>query len=207
MILSTERLARRIAAAVHSEPESGPLAREIAGKAVTLAIAASDAYRHHQERAVAGARVVAGRVLGSGRGAGVLTGGTDVHLVLCDLRESLVDGIGGEARLASIGMTVSRLPMPFDPRPHIVSSGLRIGTQALASRGLRIEDFAEVGTIIAEALDPYGFVDRHAALAERAAAIADRYPLNSRPDDSTPNEGVVLNFPRSPLPPAAAAAS
>ena len=97
--------------------------------------------------------------------------------------------------------------MPFDPRPHIVSNGLGIGPQALASRGLWIEDFGEVGTIIAEALDQYGFVDRHAALAERAAAIADRYPLNSRPDDSTPNEGVVLNFPRSPLQRAAAAAS
>ena len=137
----------------------------------------------------------------------MLTGGTDVHLVLCDLRESVVDGIGGEARLASVGITVSRLPMPFDARPHTVSSGLRIGTQALASRGLRIQDFAEVGAIIADALDPYGFVDRHAALADRAAAISDRYPLYHEPDAPSPNQGVVLNFPRSPLPPAAAAAS
>jgi glycine hydroxymethyltransferase len=207
MILSTERLAGRIACEVHAEHPSGPLAREIAGKAVTLAIAASDGYRDHQERAVAGATAVADRVLAAGRGAGVLTGGTDVHLVLCDLRDSLVDGIGGEARLASIGITVSRVPMPFDPRPQVVSSGLRMGTQALASRGLQLEDFAEVGAIIADALDPYGFVDRHAALAERAAAIADRYPLNAQQDDATPSQGVVLNFPRSPLPPAAAAAS
>ena len=97
--------------------------------------------------------------------------------------------------------------MPFDPRPQVVSSGLRIGTQALASRGLQLEDFAEVGAIIADALDPYGFVDRHAALAERAAAIADRYPLSAHQDDATPSQGVVLNFPRRPLPPAAAAAS
>ena len=207
MILSTERLAGRIASALHAEQASGPLAREIAGKAVTLAIAASDAYRGHQERAVAGAMAIADRVRAGSRGAGVLTGGTDVHLVLCDLRDSLVDGIGGEARLASIGIAVSRLPMPFDPRPHVVSSGLRIGTQALASRGLQLEDFAEVGSIIADALDPYRFVDRHAALAERVAAIADRYPLNGRPQDASPNQGVVLNFPRSPLPPAAAAAS
>ena len=207
MILSTERLAGRIASEVRTEQPNGPLAREIAGKAVTLAIAASDAYREHQERAVAGARTVADRVLADGRGTGVLTGGTDVHLVLCDLRESLVDGIGGEARLASIGITVSRLPIPFDPRPCVVSSGLRIGTQALASRGLHLDDFAEVGAIVAEALDPYGFVDRRAALAERAAVIADRYPLSSRPDDAAPNEAIVLNFPRSPLPPTAAAAS
>jgi glycine hydroxymethyltransferase len=207
MILSTDRLAGRIASAVHAEQASGPLAREIAGKAVTLAIAASGAYREHQERAVAGAMAIADRMLAGSRGAGVLTGGTDVHLVLCDLRDSLVDGIGGEARLASIGLTASRLPMPFDTRPHVVSSGLRLGTQALASRGLQAKDFAEMGSIIADALDPYGFVDRHAALAERVAAIAGRYPLNGQPDDASPNQGVVLNFPRSPLPPAAAAAS
>lgn len=207
MVLSTDRLAGRIASAVHAEQASGPLAREIAGKAVTLAIAASGAYREHQERAVAGAMAIADRMLAVSRGPGVLTGGTDVHLVLCDLRDSLVDGIGGEARLASIGLTASRLPMPFDPRPHVVSSGLRLGTQALAGRGLQAKDFAEMGSIIADALDPYGFVDRHAALAERVAAIAGRYPLDGQPDDAAPNQGVVLNFPRSPLPPTAAAAS
>jgi glycine hydroxymethyltransferase len=207
MILSTERLAGRIASEVHADQASGPLAREIAGKAVTLAIAASDAYRDHQQRAIAGARAIADRMLAAGRGAGVLTGGTDVHLVVCDLRDSLVDGIGGEARLASIGISVSRVPAPFDPRPPVVASGLRIGTQALAGRGLQLEDFVEVGAIIADALDPYGFVDRHAALAKRVAAIADRHPGGAQRDDAKPSQGVVLNFPRSPLPPAAAAAS
>ncbi len=140
---------------------------------------------------------------------GVLTGGTDVHLVLCDLRESVVDGIGAEARLASIGIIVSRIPMPFDPRPHAVASGLRIGTQALACRGLQLEDFVELGAIVANALDPYGFADRRAALADRAAAIAERYPLRSAVSAPAPagTRGVVLKFPRSPLPPAAAAAS
>lgn len=206
MILSNERLAARIGSQMRSGRDIGPMAHEIAGKAVTLAIAASDAYRERQERAVAGATAVSDQLVAFGRGVGVLTGGTDVHLVLCDLRESVVDGIGGEARLASVGLTVSRLPLPFDPRPHAVSSGLRIGTQALASRGLQIEDFVEVGAIIAAALDPYGFVDRHAALTDRVAAIADRYPLSDEPDAPASNQGVVLNFPRSPLPPAAAAA-
>jgi glycine hydroxymethyltransferase len=207
MILSTEPLAAKIATEVHTGPDSGVLAREIAGKAVTLGVAASDSYRKRQERALAGARAVAGRLLAGGHGIGVLTGGTDVHLVLCDLRESAVDGLGAEARLASVGITVSRVAMPFDPRPHVVSSGLRIGTQALASRGLQVKDFAEVGAIIADALNPYGFADRHAGLAERAAAIVDRYPLYSLPDAPPAGQGVVVKFPRSPLPPAAAAAS
>ena len=208
MILSKERLAGRIAAQLHMGPDGGSLAHEVAGKALTLAIAASDTYRERQERAVAGARALAHRLRAARRGMGVLTDGTDVHLVLCDLRDSVVDGLGAETRLAAVGMTVSRLEMPFDPRPHVVSSGLRIGTSALASRGLRLDDFVEVGAVIAEALDPYGFADRHAALAGRAAAIADRYPLWSRPDaPGDDRHGVVVNFPRSPLPPAAAAAS
>jgi glycine hydroxymethyltransferase len=208
MILSKERLAGRIAAQLHPGPDSGWLEHEVAGKAVTLAIAASDAYRERQERAVAGARALAKRLRATRRGAGVLTDGTDVHLVLCDLRDSVVDGLGAEARLAAVGMTVSRLAMPFDPRPQVVSSGLRIGTRALVSRGLRLDDFVEVGAVIAEALDPYGFADRHAALADRTAAIADRYPVWSRPGAvEGDRQGIVVNFPRSPLPPAAAAAS
>jgi glycine hydroxymethyltransferase len=109
-----------------------------------------------------------------------LTGGTDVHLVLCDLRESSLDGRQAEDRLHSIGITVNRNAVPFDPRPPAVSSGLRIGTPALATRGLQLEDFVEVGMIIAEALGQDGFEQRRADLAERAGAIAERYPLYTR---------------------------
>jgi glycine hydroxymethyltransferase len=110
----------------------------------------------------------------------VLTGGTDVHLVLCDLRESDLDGKQAEDRLHSVGITVNRNAVPFDPRPPAVSSGLRIGTPALATRGLQLEDFVEVGSIIAETLTAEDFDDRQAELSERAAAIADRYPLYAR---------------------------
>jgi glycine hydroxymethyltransferase len=107
----------------------------------------------------------------------VLTGGTDVHLVLCDLTQSELDGKQAEDRLASVGITVNRNAVPFDPRPPAVSSGLRIGTPALATRGLQAEDFTEVGRILAEALAAEDFEAHQAELAERAAAIAERYPL------------------------------
>ena len=107
----------------------------------------------------------------------VLTGGTDVHLVLCDLRESELDGQQAEDRLASVGITVNRNAVPFDPRPPAVSSGLRIGTPALATRGLQVDDFVEIGRIIAAALQPGDFEGRRAELAERTEAIAERYPL------------------------------
>ncbi len=108
----------------------------------------------------------------------VLTGGTDVHLVLCDLRDSEHDGKQAEDRLASVGITVNRNAVPFDPRPPAVSSGLRIGTPALATRGLGVDDFIEVGRILAATLVAgEDFDAERADLAERAAAISERYPL------------------------------
>ena len=180
MILSTEEFAKRIDSAVFPGQQGGPLEHVIAGKAVALRIAASEAFRERQERTVAGARAVADELLGAGGGVSVLTGGTDVHLVLCDLRESSLDGKQAEDRLHSVGITVNRNAVPFDPRPPAVSSGLRIGTPALATRGLQLEDFVEVGSIIAETLTTDAFDDRRAELTERAAAIADRYPLYTR---------------------------
>ncbi len=177
MILCTEELAKRLDSAVFPGQQGGPLEHVIAGKAVALRIAASEAFRERQERTVAGARAVADELLGAGGGVSVLTGGTDVHLVLCDLRESSLDGRQAEDRLHSVGITVNRNVVPFDPRPPAVSSGLRIGTPALATRGLQLEDFVEVGSIIAETLTTDVFEDRRAELTERAAAIAERHPL------------------------------
>jgi glycine hydroxymethyltransferase len=177
MILCREELAKRIDSAVFPGQQGGPLEHVIAGKAVALRIAASDAFRERQERTLAGARAVAEELLSAGSGVSVLTGGTDVHLVLCDLRESLLDGKQAEDRLAAVGITVNRNAVPFDPRPPAVSSGLRIGTPALATRGLQVDDFVEVGRIIAEALVADDFEERRADLSDRAAAIAERHPL------------------------------
>ncbi len=177
MILCQGDLAKKIDSAVFPGQQGGPLEHAIAGKAVALRIAQSEAFRERQVRTLEGARAVAAELLGAGGGVNVLTGGTDVHLVLCDLRESALDGKQAEDRLHSIGITVNRNAVPFDPRPPAVSSGLRIGTPALATRGLQAEDFVEVGRIIAEALTASPFEDRQAELAERAAAIAERYPL------------------------------
>src|SRR5580704_7511165 len=135
MILCTEEYAKKINSSVFPGQQGGPLMHTIAGKAVALKIAASDEFRERQERTLAGARVVAEQLLSAGAGINVLTGGTDVHLVLCDLRESTLDGQQAEDRLHDVGITVNRNAVPFDPRPPAVSSGLRIGTPALATRG------------------------------------------------------------------------
>jgi glycine hydroxymethyltransferase len=176
MIICREELQKKIDSAVFPGQQGGPLEHVIAGKAVSLKIAQSEAFRERQRRTVAGAQTVADALLGAGQGVNVLTGGTDVHLVLVDLRDSELDGKQAEDRLHEIGITVNRNAVPFDPRPPMVTSGLRTGTPALATRGLQADDFAEVGAILARALVP-GFEDVKAELAERVTAIAERYPL------------------------------
>ena len=176
MIICREELAKKIDSAVFPGQQGGPLEHVIAGKAVALRIAQTDAFRERQERTIAGAKAVGEALLRADHGVNVLTGGTDVHLVLVDLRESDLDGKQAEDRLAEVGITVNRNAVPFDPRPPAVSSGLRVGAPALATRGLQQEDFAEVGEIMATALTPE-FDQRRDELADRARAIADRYPL------------------------------
>jgi glycine hydroxymethyltransferase len=175
-ILCKEEHAKAINSAVFPGQQGGPLEHVIAGKAVAFKIAASEAFRERQQRTIDGARAVATELLDAGDGISVLTGGTDVHLVLVDLRESELDGRQAEDRLHDIGVTVNRNAVPFDPRPPMVASGLRVGTSALATRGLQVDDLREVGEIIAIALTP-AFEDRRSELASRVSAVADRYPL------------------------------
>ena len=176
LILCTEEHAKAINSAVFPGQQGGPLEHVIAGKAVAFKIAMSESFRERQERTLAGARALAEVVLQTGGGVSVLTGGTDVHLILVDLRDSELDGQQAEDRLHEIGITVNRNAVPFDPRPPMISSGLRIGTPALATRGFQAEDFSEVGAILAAALRS-DFDARKGELTERVSALAERYPL------------------------------
>ncbi|WP_354701277.1 Serine hydroxymethyltransferase 1 [Paraconexibacter sp. AEG42_29] len=176
IILCREEHAKKINSAVFPGQQGGPLEHVIAAKAVALKIAGTSLFKERQERTIAGAQAVAAELMNAGEGVSVLTGGTDVHLALVDLRESELDGQQAEDRLHEIGITVNRNAVPFDPRPPMVTSGLRVGTPALATRGLQADDFTEIGRIIATALTP-AFDGARAELAERVVAIADRYPL------------------------------
>ncbi|MDO8186755.1 serine hydroxymethyltransferase [Conexibacter sp. JD483] len=177
LILSREEHARRLNSAIFPGQQGGPLEHVIAGKAVAFKIAMSDAFKERQQRTIAGAQAVASELLADAdSGVSVLTGGTDVHLVLVDLRASELDGQQAEDRLHEIGITVNRNAVPFDPRPPMVSSGLRVGSPALATRGFQQDDFEEVGKLIAAALTPE-FEARKGELAERVTALADKHPL------------------------------
>jgi glycine hydroxymethyltransferase len=177
VILSTAELAKKINSAVFPGQQGGPLEHVIAAKAVSFKIAASDEFKDRQQRTLDGARILAERLVRpdvTEVGVSVLSGGTDVHLVLVDLRHSELDGQQAEDRLHDVGITVNRNAIPNDPRPPMVTSGLRIGTPALATRGFSTEDFTEVADIIAETLKPS--FDR-AALADRVTALAAKHPL------------------------------
>ena len=177
-ILCKEEHAKKIDSAVFPGQQGGPLEHVIAAKAVTFKIAAGELFAERQQRTLDGARAWAQELLKAGHGVKVLSGGTDVHLVLVDLRDSDPELTGRQAedRLHEIDITVNRNAVPFDPRPPMEASGLRIGTPALATRGLQHEDFVEVGRIIAAALTPE-YESRAGELAERVRAIAERHPL------------------------------
>jgi glycine hydroxymethyltransferase len=152
----------------------------IAAKAVAFKLAAEPAFAERQQWTLRGARIIADRLLAAdvvAAGVSVVSGGTDVHLVLVDLRDSDLDGQQGEDRLHRIGITVNRNAVPFDPRPPMVSSGLRIGTPALATRGFDEDDFTEVANIIATALKP-DFDDQLAKdLRRRVSVLGAKHPL------------------------------
>ena len=176
MILCREEWAKKIDSAVFPGQQGGPLMHVIAAKAVALKIAQSELFRERQRRTREGAAALASELVSGG--VNVLTGGTDVHLALVDLRDSSLDGQQAEDRLHEIGITVNRNAVPFDPRPPAVSSGLRIGTPALATRGFGIDEFVDVGRTIAEALTASEWTgDLRAELAERTRALAERFPL------------------------------
>jgi glycine hydroxymethyltransferase len=180
ILTNREDLAKKFNSAVFPGLQGGPLEHVIAAKAVAFKAAATEEFRDRQRRTVEGAQIIANRLMADDvrdAGISVLTGGTQVHLVLVDLRNSALDGQQGEDRLHSIGITVNRNAVPFDPRPPMVSSGLRIGTPALATRGFGSTEFATVADIIAMALHRNMSPDFAAALSGRVGGLAKRFPL------------------------------
>jgi glycine hydroxymethyltransferase len=179
LILAKDEYAKKIDSAVFPGQQGGPLMHVIAAKAVAFKAAATDEFKDRQARTIEGARIIADRLTAAdvaANGVQILTGGTDVHLVLVDLRNSPIDGKMAENLLHEVGITVNRNSVPNDPRPPLVTSGVRIGTPALATRGFGAEQFTEVADVIASVLMPNPDIE---ALAARIAKLAADFPLYS----------------------------
>ena len=179
LILAKQEWAKKLNSAVFPGQQGGPLMHAVAAKAVAMKVAQTYEFRDRQARTLEGAKILAERLSAAdtkGAGVEVLTGGTDVHLVLADLRHSELDGQQAEDLLHKVGITVNRNAVPFDPRPPMVTSGLRIGTPALASRGLDTASFTEVADVIGTALAQGKNADID-ALRARVSKVAEDFPL------------------------------
>ncbi len=170
-------LQKKINSNVFPGQQGGPLMHVIAAKATAFKLAGEPEFKDRQERTLRGARILAERLTApdaTAAGIDVLTGGTDVHLVLVDLRNAAIHGQDAEDVLHSVGITVNRNAVPFDPRPPMTPSGVRIGTPALATRGFGDAEFTEVADIIALALQPNPDVS---GLRDRVLKLTDGFPL------------------------------
>ena len=177
LLLAKQDFAKKVDSAVFPGQQGGPLMHVIAAKAVALKLAATEEFKERQQRTLEGAQILAERLgEADAKEAGVelLTGGTDVHLVLVDLRKSSIDGQQAEDLLHEIGITVNRNAVPNDPRPPRVTSGLRIGTPALATRGFGAAEFTEVADVIATALTGKGDIEQ---LRGRVRTLTENTPL------------------------------
>lgn len=184
MILSSrgEQWGKKINSAVFPGQQGGPLMHAIAAKAIAMKVAQTEEFKDRQHRTLEGAQLLADRLnADDAKAAGIklVTGGTDVHLVLVDLVESKLDGRDAEDLLHEVGITVNRNAVPFDPRPPMRTSGLRIGTPALATRGFDAKDFAEVADIIGTTLvqGASGASVDVDGLRARVKALTDARPL------------------------------
>ena len=177
MILCKEEWAKKIDSAVFPGQQGGPLMHVIAAKAVAYKAAMQPDFIDRQKRTIEGAQIIAQRLTQPDvveAGVSVLTGGTDVHLILVDLRNAAISGQDAENILHEAGITVNKNSVPFDPRPPMVTSGIRIGTPALATRGFGAEEFTEVAEIIASALKPGADLP---ALRTRVHKLTENIPL------------------------------
>ncbi|WP_454979214.1 serine hydroxymethyltransferase [Corynebacterium propinquum] len=176
LILAKQDYAKQINSAVFPGQQGGPLMHAVAAKAVSFKVAATEEFRERQQRTIDGARILAERLTAQDcldSGISVLTGGTDTHLVLADLRNSELDGQQAEDRLHEVGITVNRNAVPNDPRPPMVTSGLRIGASALATRGFDEKAFEETADVIAQAL----LGKDGAQLRSRVEKLTQDFPL------------------------------
>lgn len=147
MILSTQELAKKINSAVFPGSQGGPLVQQIAGKAVAFGEALRPEFRTYQERVKENAAHLANRLIGEG--LKIVSGGTDNHIVLVDLQGSGMTGADVEERALAAGLAVNKNAVPNDPLPPMVTSGLRLGTSAVTTRGFGTAEIDKLVEIVA----------------------------------------------------------
>ena len=175
MILCRAGFAKSVDSSVFPGHQGGPLMHVIAAKAVALKEAATPAFKDYQRRIVANAEALAAGLLR--RGFTLVSGGTDNHLLLLDLRETELTGKAAQETLDQARITVNKNAIPFDPRSPFVTSGVRIGTPAVTSRGMGTAEMDRVAELIARALARIGDARGLAAVGDEVRDLCRQFPV------------------------------
>jgi glycine hydroxymethyltransferase len=179
MILCIEDLAKAIDKAVFPALQGGPLEHVIAAKAVAFKQAMSPEFRRDAEQTVTNAKALAAGLVEAG--AAVVTGGTDNHLMLVDVRPLGVTGKEADLALGEVRITVNRNTIPYDPNPPMVASGIRVGTPAVTGRGMKEAEMGQVARLIVDGIAARGDGAAQGAIRDRVAEIVDRFPVPGLP--------------------------
>jgi glycine hydroxymethyltransferase len=179
MILSRAEHAKAIDKSVFPGIQGGPLMHVIAAKAVSFREAMTDAFRADQQATVDNARVLAATL--ADQGASIVSGGTDNHLMLVDVRPLGVNGKEADAALGEVRITVNKNTIPYDPEKPMISSGIRIGTPAVTSRGMREAEMRQIGELIVAGIGARGDEAAQEEIRRRVASITDRFPVPGLP--------------------------
>ncbi len=175
MILSSEEFGKTLNSQIFPGTQGGPLMHVIAAKAVAFGEALRPEFAKYQKRVMENARVLAGELTQAG--FRLVSGGTDNHLMLVDLTPQNITGKDAEIALDKAGITVNKNTVPFETRSPFVTSGIRIGTPALSTRGMVAKDMRRVAAWIVEALDSRDNDTRLASVGRKVQKFASRYPL------------------------------
>ena len=175
MILCKEEYAKAIDKAVFPGIQGGPLMHVIAAKAVALGEALQPEFKEYAEQVIKNAKVLAAELMA--KGLTIVSGGTDTHVMLVDVCNTGLTGKEAEHLLDEIGITANKNTIPFDPASPFVTSGVRLGTPALTTRGLKEDDMKEIADIIATVLQNPEDTAKHQDAAKRVAALCEKYPL------------------------------
>ena len=175
MILCKEEYAKAIDKAVFPGIQGGPLMHVIAAKAVALGEALQPEFKVYAEQVIKNAKVLAAELIA--KGLTIVSGGTDTHVMLVDVRNTGLTGKEAEHLLDEIGIIANKNTIPFDPASPFVTSGVRLGTPALTTRGLKEDDMKEIADIIATVLQNPEDTAKHQDAAKRVAALCEKYPL------------------------------
>ncbi len=174
-ILTQEKYARLIDSQIFPGIQGGPLMHVIAAKAVSFQEALGDEFKFYSQQIVFNAKRLAEVLMD--RGFRLVSGGTDNHLVLVDLSDKGLTGAQAEEILEKAGITVNKNAIPYDPKPPRVTSGIRIGTPAITTRGLKEPEVEEVANYIADLLLHYDDYKMAEAIREKISALCERFPL------------------------------